>query len=296
MDDLPHPATTPQPTSSSLVERLVMALALTFAFWVLQSIAIALTAGIAHATGIATVDLRQLAKRADTAPILLVLAVADLATAVLVAFGVWASTRSLAALALSRRGAVLSFVYALPLLMLGVVLPAFANYASHHRFAAPGVDATLAATFVLLGIAVAIVEELVFRGVLMTMLGVERQPWLAITVSAVIFAALHAAGPGSPQSVFNNMVQVTGLVAIPFACIRAVSGSVVGLIAAHALIDTTSVLELGGFHLPAPPSQAETLMQEALAFVVASGYLIWAYVRIRRARAAQALSGIDFVS
>jgi len=254
MDDLPHPATTPQPTSSSLVERLVMALALTFAFWVLQSIAIALTAGIAHATGIATVDLRQLAKRADTAPILLVLAVADLATAVLVAFGVWASTRSLAALALSRRGAVLSFVYALPLLMLGVVLPAFANYASHHRFAAPGVDATLAATFVLLGIAVAIVEELVFRGVLMTMLGVERQPWLAITVSAVIFAALHAAGPGSPQSVFNNMVQVTGLVAIPFACIRAVSGSVVGLIAAHALIDTTSVLELGGFHLPAPPS------------------------------------------
>ena len=87
----------------------------------------------------------------------------------------------------------------------------------------------------------ALAEELVFRGLLM--------PWLGLVPQALLFGAVHAQLSGPSRWVWVAWASVVGLA---LGAIFALSGSLLGAMLAHALINGLNLLYLKS-HDTAPP-------------------------------------------
>jgi membrane protease YdiL (CAAX protease family) len=87
----------------------------------------------------------------------------------------------------------------------------------------------------------ALAEELVFRGLL--------QPWIGVLPQALLFGVAHAQLSGSSRWVWVAWATVVGLA---FGAIYALSGSLLGAMLAHAVINGLNLAYLKA-HDPAPP-------------------------------------------
>ncbi|MCW2927070.1 MAG: hypothetical protein JWM86_1038, partial [Thermoleophilia bacterium] len=91
----------------------------------------------------------------------------------------------------------------------------------------------------LLAVLVGITEEVVFRGLVIGALGGSRTPDLAVLISALLFGAVHVAGPdGHVRENWGIVVAtIIGLFGVPFAVVYLRSGSILGLMLVHAAWD-----------------------------------------------------------
>jgi uncharacterized protein len=87
----------------------------------------------------------------------------------------------------------------------------------------------------------ALAEELVFRGLL--------QPWIGVLPQALLFGVAHAQLSGSSRWVWVTWATVVGLA---FGIIYALSGSLLGPMLAHAVINGLNLAYLKA-HDPMPP-------------------------------------------
>ncbi|MBC7643833.1 MAG: hypothetical protein H7123_01820, partial [Thermoleophilia bacterium] len=141
MNDPSYPAPPPEPTPPpTLVVRLALAVALVIGFVMVQNIAVFGLIVVSKVTGIGDIDVTSLMKGKGSTAELLVLALSDLIAAAVLVLGTVAVKQSLAAMALRWRGGMRSFLYTVPVLVIGVALPTIGNVAAHHRFAAANVD------------------------------------------------------------------------------------------------------------------------------------------------------------
>jgi uncharacterized protein len=104
-----------------------------------------------------------------------------------------------------------------------------------------GLDATGIAVIALLS---ALGEELVFRGLFM--------PWLGLVPQALLFGVMHAQLSGPSRWVWATWATVVGLA---LGGIFGLSGSLVGAVAAHALINGLNLAFLKS-HDTAPPKHS----------------------------------------
>ena len=115
---------------------------------------------------------------------------------------------------------------------------------------------------ILLGLAPAVFEEVIFRGILIAKLRENgKTPMAALVISAVLFGAVHltnlAGMPLSDALVQTGYAVVVGLV---LGAVYLKSGDIAAVILAHALIDITSSLFAA--------SPGETSAPMLLAFVL----------------------------
>lgn len=141
-----------------------------------------------------------------------------------------------------------------------------------------GVGLSLALAFVLLSIAIAVNEELWFRGLVVDRLERGGRDLLVIGGSALLFGLPHL---GSTRASVLNAVAVTLAVGIPFTVARMRVRSLWPLIAWHALIDTWAFIHTGSVVAEGSPSLVDALVSLVLPALVAAGYVAW-FMRSRR--------------
>ena len=156
-----------------------------------------------------------------------------------------------------------------PLLGIVVGTQVIGSAVTHDPFLAPHITLGRALTLCATAIAIGIAEELVFRGLMVHGLQRAQMPVLTVTVSAVLFGALH---------LFDNVVNavaVTLALAVPFALVRLRGGSLGALIVVHSVIDIAALLSLGNLDLPdsTPPNEAVT--QIVMASIICAAYVLW---------------------
>jgi membrane protease YdiL (CAAX protease family) len=157
-----------------------------------------------------------------------------------------------------------SFVVLLPVLGMQALSVAAGDpieWPSTHRIA----------VVALLAVAIAVAEEVAFRGVLVDLLGGWARPSVALILSALFFGALHIDGSAAG---YANACAVALVIGVPFAVVRLVYNSLVGQIAIHAVVDFFALIALGGVDLPEPSLQA-ALVQIVVAAAIAGGYVAW---------------------
>lgn len=126
-------------------------------------------------------------------------------------------------------------------IMLPVLLFAAWNVVLH--FATGGVRAENHAYALMLGLAPAVFEEVLFRGVFIHNLKANgRSPMAMLLISAIFFGIVHMTNIVGAQHIVNVIVQagyaiVIGLV---FSAIYIKTGDLLSVVIAHAVIDITS--------------------------------------------------------
>lgn len=120
---------------------------------------------------------------------------------------------------------------------------------------------------------VGLTEELVFRGLLVGVLGGSSAPLLAVLGSATLFAVVHFAAPTGDLHANPLLVMFTifALFGVPFAVVYLRSGSIVVLAIAHAGWD---VLVLASQGLESPASSGGAL-EWLVPGAVAAAYGTW---------------------
>lgn len=122
---------------------------------------------------------------------------------------------------------------------------------------------------------IGLVEELVFRGFIVGLLGGVRAPVLAVVGSSILFAAPHViAADGTPQQhPLLVAFTVAGLFGVPFALVYLRTGSILGLAIVHAAWDA---LVIGARGLDQPATAVDAGADAWLVpAAVAIGYSIW---------------------
>ena len=134
---------------------------------------------------------------------------------------------------------------------------------------------------ILLGIAPAIFEEIIFRGVLLAKLRENgRSPLSALWISSLLFGAVHLTNivgmRGLDALVQTGYAVVIGLV---FGAVCLKSGDIMAAILAHALIDVSSQVFVNS------PTDTPAAMLAAFAAVLAveAGYALWLTGKTQRA-------------
>ncbi len=141
--------------------------------------------------------------------------------------------------------------------------------------------------FTLLALAISFSEELAFRGVVWRFAaGDGARQGQAILITSVLFGLVHLPLLVEKMTMVHlvNAVGVTLGVAIPFAVVRAMTGSLAGPIVAHALIDYAAFTRLGAPELPStmPPSQAALVITASLVLCSAYGVLWFIRGRVQK--------------
>jgi membrane protease YdiL (CAAX protease family) len=179
------------------------------------------------------------------------------------------------------RGAQTSLILSVPLVGLGLL----DGMPSHYP------DLSTIAAVAVWGVLIGLTEEMYGRGLLITLLGGRRHAALAIIGSAIGFAYLHVPGYAQTYGWRYALLRSTASAAFSAsgAVIRLRSGSILGLVAFHALDDTRSIL--AGFHA-APSDRAADADASFLRVIVfgcvwSTAYWLLSRRPIRRAAAAQ---------
>ena len=167
-----------------------------------------------------------------------------------------------------------------PVGILVIALPLGAVLASGDRVFDPDLSTALIAALVAAAIMIAISEELWFRGLLVDALESARTPWLTIVASSVLFGLPHL--PGGPAAVVNA-IAVTLAVGVPFTVVRLRGGSIVPLIAWHAIIDTWAFLHTASVTAQGSPSIGEAVATLVVPSLIAALGYVWWYRRGMRA-------------
>lgn len=265
-----HP-TGGEPAGGPRASALGAAIGLTAGFVVVQVVAVFIGAIV----GMALTDTRA-ADLADTrtAGGLVALLIGEMLLAGVVV--VFAQRQGAAArIGLGPRGAGRSIGQALPVAIAFAALPLGALLASGDDVVRADIGPERAAMLVAFAIAVAIAEEVAFRGLVLERLGGAARPAFATTWSAALFGALHMPfGSEGGGAEIVNAAAVTLAVGVPLALVRLRSGSLVGPIVAHALIDIFGLLHLGSLELP-DVKRAEAIVELAIALLLATGYAFW---------------------
>jgi membrane protease YdiL (CAAX protease family) len=142
---------------------------------------------------------------------------------------------------------------------------------------------------VLWGLMIGLTEELYGRGLLVTLFGGRRRAELAIIGSSIGFAYLHLPTYASSYGLRYALLRSTASAAFSAsgAVIRLRSGSIVGLIAFHAIDDTRMLLH----DSTAAPTQEATepeagfVRSFVLGVLVTGAYWLACRREIRRATA-----------
>lgn len=142
----------------------------------------------------------------------------------------------------------------------------------------PSISVMEALAVTLLAVLIGANEELWFRGVVVDQLGGAARPWLVIAVSSLLFGLPHWSGSAATTL---NAVGVALAVGVPFACVRLRCGSLLPLIAVHALIDIWAFLHTASVLAEGNPSAGEVAAGLVLPACIAAGYLTW-FARGRR--------------
>jgi membrane protease YdiL (CAAX protease family) len=137
---------------------------------------------------------------------------------------------------------------------------------------ADGMTLPLAAALLLLAVAIAVNEELWFRGLVLDQLDRAHRPWLTVLGGAVLFGLPHVAATSAS---WLNAAAVTLAVAIPFTVVRLRVGSIWPLVAWHAAIDAWAFLHTASVVPEGTPSAGEAAVALVLPAIVAAGYLRW---------------------
>lgn len=143
-------------------------------------------------------------------------------------------------------------------------------------------NSTMAA-FVALAVLIAVAEELWFRGLLMSALEPARSPWFAVFGSAVLFGLPHVFSTDSLASPATalNAAAVTLAIAIPFACVRVASRSIVPLIGWHTAIDVWAFLHTASITAEGSPDVSDAAAALVIPALVATGYIVWLDRKLR---------------
>jgi membrane protease YdiL (CAAX protease family) len=145
-----------------------------------------------------------------------------------------------------------------------------------------GITIGSALAFVLLALAIALNEELWFRGLVVDRLQAAGRPWLTVLLGSVLFGLPHV---GGTAATWLNAAAVMLAVAVPFTVVRLHVRSLWPMVAWHATIDAWAFLHTASVVAEGEPSLAELLAGLALPTIVACGYLLW-FARRERAAAA----------
>lgn len=143
-----------------------------------------------------------------------------------------------------------------------------------------GLGVPAVASFALLALAIAVNEELWFRGLIVDQLQLARRPWLTVFAASLLFGLPHV---GATSASWLNAAGVTLAVAIPFTVVRLVVGSLWAMVAWHAIIDTWAFIHTSTVVPEGSPDVAEAIGTLVLPAVLALGYLAW-FARGDRAR------------
>jgi membrane protease YdiL (CAAX protease family) len=124
-------------------------------------------------------------------------------------------------------------------------------------------------------ILVGLVEEFVFRGLLVGMLGGSRAPWFAALWSAGLFGGVHVLGADGmvTGSTVVLALAITMMLGIPFALVYLRTGSIAGPIAVHAVWDIAAISAQG--LTPPTVRLVDGLATLGLAAVVGGAYAAW---------------------
>jgi membrane protease YdiL (CAAX protease family) len=133
------------------------------------------------------------------------------------------------------------------------------------------VSSPLLGSAVLFAGLVGMTEELVFRGILMGLLGGSRAPMLAVFGSATLFAVAHLPSSHSMYKVWF----IFGLFGVPFALVYLRTGSILGLAIVHAAWDAVLMASAGTGSASAAVQPTIGVVGWVLPGVVAAGYLTW---------------------
>ncbi len=162
--------------------------------------------------------------------------------------------------------------YALPALLF-VLWNVIYNPISGMRFTVPTAET------IILGLAPAIFEEVIFRGIFIYNLREKgRSPMAMLIISAVLFGIVHLTNVAG-MSFANALVQtiyaiVIGLV---LGAVYIKSGDIVSVIVIHALIDISSHLFVGDTETSVP-----VIIVFALLLIVEAIYAIWIILKEQR--------------
>ncbi|MCW2972407.1 MAG: intrarane metalloprotease, partial [Thermoleophilia bacterium] len=159
----------------------------------------------------------------------------------------------------------------LPILVLGVLLSILATALGDDPLIDRRLDLATGVALVVLATAIAVTEELWFRGLMMAGLGGERRPWLAIFASAVLFAAPHVDGSRASIANAGGVLLVIG---IPFAVVRLLTHTLVPLIVVHAAVDAWAFLHTADAAASGSPSNGEIAASLILPALISGGYLL----------------------
>lgn len=141
----------------------------------------------------------------------------------------------------------------------------------------------MAGLFVVLSITIGCAEELLFRGLVIPLLGGRADRLFAVIASSVLFGLVHILPFwGKPIEEYYNALQVMLAFGIPFACIVLVTKSLVGPIVFHALNDAVALSLIGGRELPSIPP-AEMFTGLVITSIIAGSYLLWFRKTVRPA-------------
>jgi membrane protease YdiL (CAAX protease family) len=160
---------------------------------------------------------------------------------------------------------------------------------------------------IVLCLLIGLTEELVFRGLLVGILGGSRLPVFAALVSGALFGLVHVVALDANSALIAW--SIFGLFGVPFALVYLRTGSILGIALLHAGWDTVIIASRG---IEQPANQAAAVDPSALALpgIVAVAYVTWFWftqpvraaipnpVRARRERSRvdwDALADDDFV-
>lgn len=128
-----------------------------------------------------------------------------------------------------------------------LMLPAWLSAALSLAHGAADIPASRCLGWLGLGILIALGEETIFRGAVLTAFE-GRGPRVAIIVSSILFGLIHLVGIGGGvdiRMVVAQMVYATGL-GISFAWVRIASGSIWPCVIAHAVMDGIGLVAADG--------------------------------------------------
>ena len=116
---------------------------------------------------------------------------------------------------------------------------------------------------------VGFVEEMIFRGFLFRALLKKRGPRVAVIVSAVTFGIGHIVNLLAGMATLENLIMIVFAVAwgFVFTMVYYKSGSLLGCIAAHAVVDVLSVLSM--------ETAWGTALYVGATIVVGAAYSLW---------------------
>lgn len=286
MDDLPDAAATPLPANavrSSFVptlvagaarRRVMLSIGVLLGVFGIQMV-VGLIGGIVLGVQIAIeggseLDVEEMFTSLESAGMRWIFAACELATlagALLVARRV-----GFGAVGLRLRGALRSIVLLAPLLLLLPLVFALD----------PRSELDLAANGDLLGYAlglsalIGLAEELVFRGILVGMLGGSAFPWFAAAWSSILFGGAHVIGLDGQVTAASavNSVVVGVMLGFPFALVYLRTGSIVGAMLVHFAWDAV-VFTAVGFGFSSDVGLVDGAGTVALGLTVAAAYAWW---------------------